>query len=77
MYIYFFAEVSLIIYKTAVFCVIGSQFVAMVLEDRCEVVLDLDGSLRCTRVPTCWSLLDNICVVNAVRSRSVPHVALL
>jgi len=32
----------------------------MVLEEHCEVVLDLDGSLRCTRIPTCWSLLDNI-----------------
>jgi len=60
MYIYFFAEVSLIIYKTTVFCAIGSQFVPMVLEDHCEVVLDLDGSLRCTRIPTCWSLLGNI-----------------
>jgi len=43
-----------------VFCVIGSSFVAMVLEDHCEVVLDLNGSMRYTCVPTCWSLLDNI-----------------
>jgi len=32
----------------------------MLLNDHCEVVLDRDGSMRYTRVPTCWSLLDNI-----------------
>jgi len=32
----------------------------MLLNDHCEVVLDLDGSMRYTRIPTFWSLLDNI-----------------
>jgi len=42
-----------------VLCV-GSQFVAMVLAGHYEIVLDLDGSMHSTRVPNCWSLLDNI-----------------
>jgi len=60
MYIYFFAEVSLIIYKYCCVLCVGSQFVAMALVDHCVIVLDLDGSMRYTCVPTCWSILDNI-----------------
>jgi len=53
-------EVSLIIYKHCGVLCVRSQFVAMVLEAHCEVVLDLEVSMRFTCVPTCWSSLDNI-----------------
>jgi len=69
MYIYFFAEVSLIIYKNGGVLCVGSEFVAMVSEDHCEVVLDHDGSMRYTCVATCWSLLDNIPGFYVLRKR--------
>jgi len=69
MYIYFFAEVSVIIYKNCSVLCVGSQFVAMVLVDHCEIVLELDGSMRYTCVPFCWSLLDNISGLYVRRKR--------
>jgi len=39
---------------------LSSQSVAMVLAGHYEVVLDLDGSMRSTRAPNCWSLPANI-----------------
>jgi len=72
MYINFFAEVSLIIYKYCCVLCVGSLFVAMALVDHCEIVWTL--TVRCVilvfpHVGHYWIISQDLMyVVNAVRS---------